>query len=62
MPPTSTRPIYAGLGDKPTTLAALERGFAVRDVRMTLVKRDRHWNLVADEARFEALMRQMNLV
>ncbi len=61
VPPTSSGLIYAGLGDKPATLAALERAVAVRDVRMTLVKQDRRWSLVADDPRYTALMRQMNL-
>ncbi len=61
VPPTSTGLIYAGLGEKEAALAALERGLAVRDVRMTLVQRDPRWKLVVGEPRFKAVMRQMRL-
>lgn len=61
VPPTSTGLIYAGLGEKEAALAALERGLAVRDVRMTLVQRDPRWKLVAGDPRFQAVMRQMRL-
>jgi len=62
VPPTSTGLIYAGLGEKEAALASLERGLAVRDVRMTLVKQDPRWKLVADDARFVAVMSRMKLV
>jgi hypothetical protein len=62
MPPTSIGLVHAGLGEKDAALAALERGYAVRDVRMTLVARDGRWNVVRDDPRFAALMKQMNLV
>ncbi|MEO6895723.1 MAG: winged helix-turn-helix domain-containing protein [Caldimonas sp.] len=61
VPPTSIGLIQAGLGDKAGALAALEQGYAVRDVRMTLVKYDARWQPVHDDPRFAALMRQMNL-
>lgn len=61
VPPTSTGLIFAGLGDKGAALAALERGYAARDVRMTLVLRDGRWNVVRDDPRFTALMQQMKL-
>lgn len=61
VPPTSAGLIHAGLGDRPATLAALERGLAVRDVRMTLVQRDGRWKLVQGDPRYAALMRQMKL-
>ena len=51
----------AGLGSKAGALAALAQGYAVRDVRMTLVKYDARWQPVHDDPRFAALMRQMNL-
>ncbi len=61
VPPTSAGLIYAGLGDKPLAMAALEQGHAVRDVRMTLVWNDGRWGLVSKEPRFLALKRQMKL-
>lgn len=61
VPPTSTGLIYAGLGDKPLAMAALERGYAVRDVRMTLVWRDGRWAPVRDDPRYLALKRLMKL-
>ena len=61
LPPTSTGLIHAGLGDKEAALSALERGLAVRDVRMTLVKQDARWKLVHDDPRYVAVLRQMKL-
>ena len=61
VPPTSTGLIYAGLGDSALAMAALERGYAVRDVRMTLVWNDGRWGLVSKEPRFLALKHQMKL-
>jgi TolB-like protein/DNA-binding winged helix-turn-helix (wHTH) protein/tetratricopeptide (TPR) repeat protein len=46
VPPTSVGLIYAGLGDKEAAIAALQRGLAVRDVRMTLVRHDGRWALL----------------
>ena len=61
VPPTSTGIIYAGLGDKEAALSALQRGLAVRDVRMTLVKHDARWALLRDDPRYTAVLRQMKL-
>ena len=41
VPPTSIGLIHAGLGERDAALIALERGFALRDVRMTLMRDDR---------------------
>lgn len=62
VPHTSIGMIHAGLGDKEAAMAALERGLAVRDVRMTLVKQDARWKLVHDDPRYPAVLRQMKLV
>ena len=61
VPPTSMGLIHAGLGDKAAAMAALERGYTVRDVRMTLVKQDGRWKLVHDDPRYAALMQRMKL-
>ncbi len=61
VPPTSAGLIYAGLGEKEAALGALERGLAVRDVRMTLVRQDSRWKVVANDDRFLAVMRQLKL-
>ena len=61
VPPTSAGLIYAGLGDKPAALQALEQGLAVRDVRMTLVGHDGRWALLHDEPRYKAVMTSMRL-
>ena len=61
VPPTSSGLIHAGLGDREATLAALERGYAVRDVRMTIVPYDSRWKLVVDDPRYVAIMKKMNL-
>ncbi len=61
MPPTSSGLIHAGLGDREATLAALQRGHAARDVRMTIVPYDSRWKLVRDDPRYVAIFRQMGL-
>lgn len=61
VPPTSVGLIQAGLGSKAAVLDALERGEAVRDVRMTLVKQDGRWRLIQAEPRYTDLMRRMKL-
>ena len=61
VPPTSIGLIHAGLGDKEAALTSLQRGLAVRDVRMTLVANDSRWALLRDEAGYVALLRKMKL-
>ena len=61
VPPTSSGLIHAGLGDREATLAALQRGHAARDVRMTIVPYDSRWKLVRDDPRYVAIFRQMGL-
>ena len=62
VPPTSIGLVEAGLGDKDAVIAALQKGFAVRDVRMTLVWRDSRWKSVRDDPRYQALRSQMKLI
>lgn len=61
VPPTSTGLIHAGLGDKEAAMSSLQHGLAVRDVRMLQVKSDPRWALLRDDARYAAVLRQMNL-
>ena len=61
VPPTSAGLIHIGLGDEAAALDALEAGFAVRDVRMTLVKADGRWKPLRDDPRYAALMQRMKL-
>jgi DNA-binding winged helix-turn-helix (wHTH) protein/TolB-like protein/Tfp pilus assembly protein PilF len=61
VPPTSIGLIHAGLRDKEAALAALQRGLAVRDVRMTLVASDGRWSLLRDDPRYADVLRQMKL-
>ena len=61
MPPTSAGLIQTGLGDREAALAARDQGFAVRDVRMTIVRYDGRWKRLRDDPRFAAVLRQMNL-
>lgn len=61
VPPTSSALIRAGLGDRDAVIADLERGYAVRDVRMTIVPYDGRFKLVATDPRFLDLLRRMNL-
>ena len=60
VPPTSYGVIYAGLGEKELALAALEKAFAVRDTRLTLMRDDPRWSRrFGDEPRYRAVMTRM---
>ena len=61
MPPTSPGLIHAGLGDNEAAMAALEKGYTVRDRRMTLVKRDGRFKAPREDARYVTLMQRMKL-
>ena len=61
MPPTSPGLIHAGLGDNEAAMAALEKGYTVRDTRMTLVKRDGRFKALREDARYVTLMQRMKL-
>jgi adenylate cyclase len=55
--------VYAAWGDKDETLAALERGYAVRDPGMVYIKgSDTMTRLLAGDPRYEDLLRRMNLL
>ena len=61
MPPVSPGLVYAGLGENEAAMAALDKGYAVRDPRMTLVQFDGRFKALREDARFAALMRRMKL-
>jgi Flp pilus assembly protein TadD len=61
VPPTSLAAIRAALGDVDAALDELERGFAVRDVRLVYMKDDPRWAPLRGQARFAALLRKMKL-
>ncbi len=55
--------VYASWGDKDETVAALERGFAVRDPGIVYIKgEDSMTQLLAGDPRYEDLLRRMNLL
>jgi DNA-binding winged helix-turn-helix (wHTH) protein/TolB-like protein/Flp pilus assembly protein TadD len=59
--PSSIASLHAALGEVAPALTALERGFAVREVRMAFLKDDPHWNSLRSEPRFVALMKALKL-
>ena len=48
--------VYAGLGDREATFAALERAYAERDVHLIFLTVDPKWDPYRDDPRFEALL------
>jgi TolB-like protein len=55
--------VYAAWGDKDQTIAALERGFAIRDPGLVFVKTAREINgLLGDDPRLADLLERMNLL
>lgn len=55
--------VYAYWGDKDETMAALERGFAVRDPGLVFIKgEDTMTKLLAGDPRYEDLLKRMNLL
>ena len=59
--PSSIASLHAALGEVGPALAALERGLAVREVRMAFLKDDPHWESLRSEPRFGALLRTLKL-
>ncbi|MDQ3750055.1 MAG: protein kinase [Acidobacteriota bacterium] len=53
--------IYNGLGERGETLAWLERGYQIRDPRMTFLKSEPKWNNLRDDQRFQDLLRRVGL-
>ena len=61
VPPSSIGAIYAGLGDIESALAELERAYAVRDVRLILIKGDGRWKPIREQPRYRAVLEKMKL-
>ena len=59
VPPYFSALIHNSLGETDVALSLLEKGFYMRDVRMTFLKVDPKWNNVRHQPRFIALMKQM---
>jgi DNA-binding winged helix-turn-helix (wHTH) protein/TolB-like protein len=52
--------IYSGLDESANALDWLEKGYALRDPKMTFLKVEPKWNNLRNEARFVDLIRRMN--
>ena len=52
VPPTSVAAIHAALDNAPAALDALDRAYAVRDVRLVYMKDDGRWSALRQEPRF----------
>jgi TolB-like protein/tetratricopeptide (TPR) repeat protein len=61
VPPTSLAAVHAALGEVGPALDALERAWVARDTRLVYMKDDKRWSGLRDQARFGALVSQMNL-
>ena len=59
LPATSIAAVRNGLGDSAGALDLLEQAYDDRDVRMTFLLRDRNWDNLRTQPRFQALMRRM---
>ena len=57
--PYSVARVYNALGNSDETFAWLERGYAVRDHKMNLLKVDPKWNNLHDDPRFRDLVRRI---
>jgi len=53
---------YAGLGDKDSTMAWLERAYAEHPSELTSLRVDPAWDLVRSEPRFQRLLERVGLV
>ena len=61
MPATSLAAVHNALGHTDAALALLERAYEERDVRMTFLMVDTHWNNLRGQPRFRALAQRMNM-
>ena len=59
-PPAGVASIHARLGNKEKTLELLEQGYQKRDPWMVTLNIHVHFDLVADDPRFQDLLRRMN--
>jgi tetratricopeptide (TPR) repeat protein len=53
--------IYTGLGEREEALAWLERGYRIRDPRLTFLKAEPKWNDLRSDPRFAELVRKVGL-
>ena len=61
VPAFSLAVLHAALGETPQALDALDKAYAARDPQLVFLKDDPRWSGLRGEARFQALMRTMNL-
>ena len=60
VPPSHFAMLYNGLGETDKAFEWLEKGFKVRDAKMTFLKVEPKWNNLRAEPRFIDLLRRMN--
>lgn len=53
--------LYHGLGEREESLNYLEKSFAEREVQLTFLKVDTHWDDLRREPRFQEIMRRVGL-
>ena len=61
VPPYNIALLYNAFEESDKALDWLEKGFEVRDSKMTLLKVDPKWNNLRNDVRFAAPMKRMNL-
>jgi tetratricopeptide (TPR) repeat protein len=59
VPPAFIALAYTGLGEKDQAMIWLERGYQVRDPRMTFLNVDSQWSEMRDDPRFQELLQRM---
>jgi tetratricopeptide (TPR) repeat protein len=59
VPPYFPALVHCGLDEREQALDRLEQAYAVRDTMLRDLKADPHWDSLASEQRFEALMQKM---
>lgn len=53
--------VYVGMGDKDRTIEWLEKAYRERSGLLIFIKVDPRWDSIRDDARFQALLREMKL-
>jgi eukaryotic-like serine/threonine-protein kinase len=59
--PTELAALYVGLGDKEAALDSLEKAYEARDLQLTFLKADPHYDSLRSEARYQDLLRRVGL-
>ena len=59
--PTELAILYAGLGDREGALASLAKAEAARDLQMSFLKTDPHFDSLRSDQRFQNLLRRVGL-